>query len=487
MAKQETVLGLGGETLRGVCFEEDGETLARGSAEAWPLVEVPAEDGAAEAPVDSAPEGDEPVTEVVVEADRPLARAFRAASAKFGTREFALSVPLSLLLVQVVRLPAEARDDLLGAAQLALDGISPFPDEALTPGVEIVTETDSEIVAVVAALPSAAAQEIGDALVAAKVHVTRTDASALGWLRGLWPSICEKAGAARRLVLLDLDGGWDLLVLDGDAPSFIRGIGAVGSPAELGREITLSLVQCGGDAVDDVVVLSRTEEPADVRARLASFGDVRCVLVDDEFAGVEGSVRRAAEGQALDVTPEAWREARAESRFRRSMFIWLGAALGVWLLLMGVLFGYDVVYGFCTSRQKALQAEKGHKTALRNVTDMKDRVTLIERYADHAHGALEVLKVVSDCLPIVEDMSFRQFQYRRGESVRVNGTAGQREDIRTFTENLEAAAFEDSEEALFPKVQQSGGESQTKKGIRFSIECFFKTEEEEAPRKGRGK
>ena len=483
MAKQVTVLGLGSEILRGVRLDEAGEALVRGSEEAWPLVDEPA-DGDTEGQA-VATEGTA-TAEVAVE-DRPLARALRAAVAKFGTREFVLSVPLSRLLVRTVRLPAEARDDLLGAAQLELDGISPFPDEALTPGAEVVAETDTEIVALVAALPAAASEEISEALAAAKVHVTRTDATALGWLRGLWPEICLNAGVARRLVLLDLDGGWDLVLLEGDAPTFIRGIGIVASLDELVREITLSLMQLSGDGPDDVVVCSQGTVDAALLERLASFGPVRTVAVEDGFAGVEGTARRAAEETALDVTPEAWREARAESRFRRSMFAWLGVTLGVWLLLMGVLFGYDIVYGFRTSHQKALQQEKAHRAALKNVTAMKDRVMLIERYADHAHGALEVLKVVSDSLPDSEDMTFRQFQFRRGESVRVNGMAGEREDIRAFTERLEAAAFEDAEEALFQKVQQSGGESQTKKGIRFAIECFFRAEEDDTPQKGRGK
>ena len=481
MAKQVTVLGLGDEILRGVRLDEAGEALVRGSEEAWPLVAEPAAEPEAEL---ADPEA--ATAEVVVE-DRPLVRAFRAASAKFGTREFVLSVPLSRLLVKAVRLPAEARADLAGAAQLELDGISPFPDEALTPGAEVVAETDTEIVALVAALPAAASADVSEALATAKVHVTRTDATALGWLRGLWPQICQTAGVARRLVLLDLDGEWDLVFLENDAPTFVRGIGSAATPEELVREITLSLLQRDGEGADEVVVCSQGPEDPGTLAKLAAFGPVRTVSVEDDFAGVEGSARRSAEDQTLDVTPEAWREARAESRFRRSMAVWLGATLGVWLLLMGVLFGYDVVYGFCTSRQKALQQEKGHRAALKNVTAMKDRVTLIERYADHAHGALEVLKIVSDTLPVAEDMTFRQFQYRRGESVRVNGTSGTREDIRSFTENLEAAAFEDSEAALFSKVQQSGGESQTKRGIRFSIECFFQQEEEDSAQKGRSK
>lgn len=480
MAKQVTVLGLEGDTLRGVRLDAAGEDFARGSAEAWPLV--------APEPADEGAPGDEEAEETspagtVVEEDKPLARAFRAAATAFGTREFVLSLPLSKLLVKTVRLPVEARDDLLGAAQLELDGISPFPDEVLTPGVEVVAETDKELVVLVAALPEAASAEVGAALAAAKVHVLRTDATALGWLRGLWPQLCATPHVARRIVLLDLDGGWDLVVLDEGAPTFLRGIGSVAGPAELGREVMLSLLALDGGRGDgdEVVVCARREPDAAVLAKLADFGSVRTVLVADDFAGVEGSARRVVEGSALDVTPAAWVEARTENRFRRKLFAGLAVAGGVWLALMAVLFGVDTAYDLLADHQKSLQRDRRHAAAFREVADMTNCVALIERYADHAHGALEVLKTVSDCLPPSEEMAFRTFQYRRDESVRVNGSAAEREDLRSFTERLEAATFEDDEGTpVFAKVQQSGGETQTKKGVRFAIECFFHGEDEEA-------
>ena len=155
MANQVTVLGLEGDTLRGVRLEAAGEDFARASAEAWPLAaQGTAEEGAPDGGEQAAEAEEAPAAGTVVEEDKPLARAFRAAAVAFGTREFVLSLPLSKLLVKTVRLPVEARDDLLGAAQLELDGISPFPDEVLTPGVEVVAETDKELVVLVAALPS---------------------------------------------------------------------------------------------------------------------------------------------------------------------------------------------------------------------------------------------------------------------------------------------------------------------------------------------
>ena len=479
MAKQVTVLGLEGTALRGVRLDPEGEQFVRGACDAWPLIAASDLPGAA---VDEAV-GEEAATEEIVDADKPLARAFRAAADKFGTSEFALALPLSKFLVKTVRLPAEARDDLLGAAQLELDGISPFPDEVLVPGAEIVAETDKEIVVVMAALPDAASAEISEALAAAKVHVTRTDATAFGWLRGLWPKLCEKADVTRRLVLLDLDDGWDLIVLDEGAPSFLRGLGGGLTTAELCREVMLSLLQLGGaEQADDVVLCSRAGVDPEVRTRLAAFGPVREVLVDDPEAGVEGVARRTLEGAALDVTPAMWREALTETRFRKKLFVSLAIAGGIWLAVMGVLFGVDTTYDLLTSRQKSLQKDRRHAAAYKEVSALKSRVELIERYADHAHGALEVFKTVSDALPDSQDMMFSNFRYRREDSVRVTGTAMAREDLRTFMDNLNEASFEDAEddERLFAKVQQSGGENISRKGtIRFTMEGFFHSDEDE--------
>lgn len=487
MAKQVTVLGLEGSVLRGVSLGADGDDPQRGAVDFWPLT----------AEVDGQPDeeaslvaGDDAPTENVAEEDRPLARAFRAAVGKFGTREFTLSLPLSRLLVKMVHLPAEARDDLVGAAQMELDSISPFPDEVLLPGVEVVAETDKEIVAVVAALPEAASAEISEAMAAAKVQVVRTDATAFGWLRSLWPRICSGGGADRRVVLFDLDDGWDLMVLDAGAISFLRGIGRVSGIDELSREVTLSLLQLGGTFdVGEIVLCTRSRADSAILSRLGSLGEVREVLVDDPAAGVEGVARRTLENEALDVTPASWRETRIESIFRRRLTAWMAVAGGVWLAVMAVLFGVDITYDFLTDRQKAMQRDRRHAAAFKEVSALKSRVELIQRYADHAHGALEVFKTISDALPPSQDMVFSSFRYRRDESVRVTGSATAREDLRTFMDNLNNASFEDAAEGekLFAKVQQSGGETVSRKGaIRFTMEGFFHADDEESASKGNG-
>ena len=515
MAKEVTVLGIEGAFLRGVRLEERNGAFTCAEVESWPLVvEAPetaltAEETAAVAAavVDalddgrSSPVGSAEVTvETVAEEDKPLARALRAAVKHFGQSEFTLSLPLSKLLVKSVRMPVEARADLLSAAKLELDGISPFPDEELAPAAEVVAETDSEIQVLVSALPATAAAEISAALAAARVHVTRTDATALGWLRSLWPRLSE-VEANRRLVLLNLGDGWDLAVLDGDAPVQVRGIGAVGSAAELVRGVTLSLLACeaGGADVDDVAVCCLEQPEEDVLQHLSSFGPVRTLLVDDPSGGVEGCARREAEGIAFDVTPADWSEARTESRFRRKFKIFLSVAIGLWALVMGVLFGYDMVYDMMKDRQKDLH-KGAHARAYKEVVAMTNCVALLGRYEDRSKSALEMLRLVTASMPDDEGMTFESFRFRRGESVKVSGKASDRENRRKLEEALVEARvphfgedgvdIEDDGEAprLFEGGVKSSDKGQKREGsFPFDFEAKFLDSESEKSGKGKTK
>ena len=527
MAKEVTVLGIEGAFLRGVRLEERNGAFVCAEVEAWPLV-AGAEDGTSaaasagetpatpigEAPATSidetpaAPVGDQVASpidfpedapvEAVAEEDKPLARALREAVKHFGQSEFTLSLPLSKLLVKSVRMPVEAREDLLGAAKLELDGISPFPDEELAPAAEVVAETDSEILALVSALPASAAAEISAALAAARVHVTRTDATALGWLRSLWPRLGE-VEAQRRLVLLNLGDGWDLAVLDGDAPVQLRGIGAVGSAAELVREVTLSLLACeaGSADVDDVAVCCLEQPGGSVLQRLSSFGPVRMLLVDDPVGGVEGCARREAEGIAFDVTPADWAEARTESRFRRNFKAFLAVAIGLWAIVMGVLFGYDTVYDMMKGRQKDLH-KGAHARAYKEVVAMTNCVALLGRYEDRSKSALEMLRLVTASMPDDEGMTFESFGFKRGDYVRVSGKASERESRRRLEEALAGARVprldngeeevveDDSAPPLFAEVQSSD-KGQKREGFPFDVEAKFVVEEDDKSGKGKSK
>jgi len=468
--------------LRAIRIAESGKDYHATASETWetgasaPVPEdVPPSDAAAAEEVEPPAAGD------------LLADAFRAAVKTFSTHEFVLSMPLSKLLVEVVRLPVDRRDELEDVAREAIERISPFPDETYRVGVEIVAETDREIVAVASALPDAVSVELGDALEMAKARVVRTDATALGRLRTLWPRIV-KGPAPRRLVLMDLDDGWDFIVLDDDAPVVLRGLGDVATPAELAREVMLGLIRCENDCGErnlaEVVVVTASAAPGeDFTSKLADFGPVRTELVteDDAFDGVLGVANRTVEGSSLDVTPFAWDQALKEARFKKRLTASLAVAGTVWALVMGALFGVPLYFNWQTDRVKA--ASKRHQKAYVEVRDMRDRVKLVQRYSDHARGALETLKLFSDKMP--EGVTLTQFQYRRGESVRVSAEAPQANDAYDY-KNAITKADDDDGNRIFAEVTLSEVKQARGGGHRFDVEAKFPVESEDAPASKKG-
>lgn len=478
MKKSVTVLGVEAGGIRGVRLEENGADWNCVDGDFWP--------------VGSGGEDDSGLSSD----DRyaALVEALKDASKRLGANEIVLSMPLPSLLVKISRTSVDERDSLSEAAGSELGKVSPFPSETPVAGIETVAETDRELVTMFAALPEAGAVEIGDALDEAGLRVVRTDVTALGWLRTLWPRIMAShsqaadTAASRIVVLMNFDGDWDVVVLDEGVPTLLRGLGEISDTAELGREITLSILQAGaGSGPCEMVVFSRCDVSPETIERLKMFGTVRVERVDDADAnwGVDGVARRTIEGATLDVTPADWAELREESRFSRKLKAFLSVAAAGWVLAMGTLFGGPMVYDHLTERQKSIC--RRHYKSYKEVKDMLDKVKLVQQYSDHARGTLEMLKAVSDRMP--EGVTLTSFNYRRGEKLSLVGETEQPTFAYDFKNALTDAVMvsdepnpeEDGEsskveEKLFAKVTLSDLK-QGRNGHRFSMECLFDFDE----------
>ena len=533
MKKAITVIGVEAEGIRGIRLEENKAEWVVADCEFWSTTgNREQETGNTEegGPTSSSAggggesDGTKPVPPSEGEGDEQSPEdgyaatvdALKSAAKRFGTHEVVLSMPLKSLLVKVSRTSVEDRDRLPEMASEEIGAVSPFPDEAPVTGTETVAETDQELVSVFAALPETGAAEIGDALDEAKVRVLRTDVTALGWLRTLWPLIFGGTGNGergtgngdaptldtqlvtldtqpstgdRKVVLMDFDDGWDMAVLDEGAPSLLRGLGRMTDPAELGREVMLSLLRAGvATETKEIVIFSKTPVDEGIVERLSQLAPVRSVPLMENgdsstlnsqlstlnsFGGVEGVARRTQEGSSLDVTPADWTELRTEARFKKKLFAFLAVAAAGWVLLMGVLFGVPFVYGQMTERQKTLSNR--HKHAYKEVREMRDKVKLVQQSSDHARGSLEMLKAVSDRMP--EGVTLTSFAYRRGESLSIAGEAQQPTDVYEFKNALTEAVTEDDEK-LFAEVTLKGP-SQSRGGVhKFSIDGSFVSEEE---------
>ena len=83
--------------------------------------------------------------------------------------EAVLALPLSRLVVKMVRV--SEGEDAVEMASKKLAALSPFPDEPLTVSCETVRETEQGRVVLAAALSEGAADDIANALDAAKINV----------------------------------------------------------------------------------------------------------------------------------------------------------------------------------------------------------------------------------------------------------------------------------------------------------------------------
>ena len=417
----------------------------------------------------------------------------RVHSSAASGREVVLGLPLNRLLVRIVRVPAEA--DAVETALPLLRAASPFPDDALTVSCETVREDGDGKVVIAAALPESAVDDIGEALDAAKLSVTRIDALVLGQLRGVWPALGDSAG--RRLVIVRSSDCLSLVVLDGDQPSAIR---AIADASDLRREAMLSLLEAegfgGAKKLEEIVVVSQdksdaggeSDESAQVSLAsqdslvqeepfesLASFAPIRRITVGADAALV-GVQERSSDPAALNALPESWREMLEETRFKAKLTMCLAIAGGIWVLVMSVLFGVPVAYGFMTDHQKSLS--KQHQRQYAEVKEMKAKVDLIRKYSDHARGALEIMKAVSDRLP--DGITLSSWTYRRDEGVRVSGDAERAENVYEFKDAMDALSAGEGEDAekIFNAVRLNGPNA-SKNGHRFDLDGSYQSEEEE--------
>lgn len=389
-------------------------------------------------------------------------------------REAVLALPLSRLIVKMVRVPKDAESAEAFATPI-LQKMSPFPDDPLTVGCETVRESEQGTVVLAAAIPESSADDIAEALDAEKLSVMRIDALVLGELRGLWAQINGEGGIspdARKLVLIKSADCISILALDGDGLSAIR---AILDESDLRREIMLSLLEAedfGGEKrLAEIVLVGEL-----VGEGLDALAPVRKIEFRNPDAALLGIADRNAEEGTLNALPASWREVLNETRFKAKMTRHLAVAIGIWALVMGVLFGVPVAYGFMTDYQKGLS--KRHQKQYKAVKEMFEKTAIVRKYRDHSHGALEIMKALSDRLP--EDITLSSWNYKREEGVRVQGDSDSSEGVYEFKDQMDALSTgEDGEgEKVFNEVFLNGP-TQSKNGQRFNLDCLYKAEGEE--------
>ena len=397
----------------------------------------------------------------------------RLLSTETDSAEAVLALPLNRLIGKMVRVPAEEREDPVKFATPILQAMSPYPDEPLTVSCETVRDDESGLVVIAMALPESATDDIAEALDGAKLNINRVDSLFLGQIRGLWPQFGDGADM-RRLVIVKSADCLSLMVLDGEQPSAIR---AVNEAGELKREIMLSLLEAedfgGAKALGEIVLVG--DLPAE---GLEDFAPVRRLEIGED-AGLVGVAERTADAGALNALPASWAEVLAETRFKKKLYTRLGIAGGIWALIMAVLFGVPMIFGYMTDHQHDLCKE--HSRQYTEVREMKSKCDIVGKYSDHSRGALEIMKAVSDRLP--QGIELDSWNYRHDEGLRFTGVADEEQPVYDFKDvmsDLDYGEAEEGEEAekLFNTVKL-GPLSSSKGRQKFNLELLFEREEEE--------
>lgn len=360
-----------------------------------------------------------------------------------------MGVDSSQLLLRVVRLPSTNREELTGMVELQADKIAPFPVDSMAVSYEVLqTGTDQSTV-----LIAAGRQEDLDRtrtrLVEAGMIPERVDAVVLGWWHLL--KAAGKVSESGREILILLGGTeTNLVVVDDGVPALFRSLPEhAGTPeADLVRSLTaeieytlmsleLDVAARGGYTV---TVWHTGDEPRRLVEQLAAScgSPVQAACLDGLGRPADGLARRTAERtHRFDLMPAAWKAVAATKDFRRRMWLTVGGVLGVWAVLAGGFAGGFALEAYqvraLTQKKEALGLQAAE------VRQMRQRVQLIQRYTNQTYSALECLREL--CTQWTPGVEMSSFSYRKGESVKMSGSAGSVDQVYDFKRKLDTSAL----------------------------------------------
>lgn len=461
MARSEIIaLMMDGENLRGVRYVPKGSAgLVRAGGGVWPITPLPVE-------------GDSDITvELSDEEDSPLLRALKSARDELGGGDVVVTFPLSSLLLRILKMPVEMRDELADAVALQMDKISPFDDGEYSIGHEVLSEDEEFVWVLAATISNATFNEINEPLQKVGWRVVRGDIGLLGWLRVLRAPLRLNT-PGRRIALIRFSDEWVVMVINHGTLVMARSFKGVRSHDALVRELTLSMMsvelEAGVLAVGEMLVVAEERPEEELFNKLSELfsTSVEYRQFPSFEGGVEGAALRSSEKDVIDLTPQYWRDELRENSVRRKVMAVAGIACAIWAVGMTTLFGGPMVYKELTKRVRA-KGRRHHKD-YKAVSDTRERVNLILSYTDRQYSSLEILRVVSGYLP--RGITLTGFNYKKQDGVRITGEADEPNQVYTLKEAIDA-------DALFTGSTLTGPSASRGKH-RFEIHVAFPVAEE---------
>jgi hypothetical protein len=345
MAEPErTALLIERDMLHGVALAAGREANTLAAARSWPLVAdaapVEGESGAGNGSEEEPSPGDS-----LTEAFRQARRALKIEAG------CALALPTRDLIIRVMNLPPADRESLGGIARLQMEKIAPCAGEELSVGCEVIAQEETGVRLFAAAIPQERLDELARQLADAGLRLTRLDSALLGWWRQLSDLKLDGLTEGTVALLLEQGGEWDLVLAEEGELRLARGLGEFFAPADLGRELTLSLLNFemeAGPVHPRALVVVSASRPGELwmqTLRDATGGALDPQWIDRAQIGKPGlgCALREGEAERLDLVPAVWRNQERDSQKRRRFLMGIGAGLGLWIVLAGLLGAAPVV------------------------------------------------------------------------------------------------------------------------------------------------
>jgi len=375
-----------------------------------------------------------------------------------------VGLPAAWALLRVIELPSGTPDELRGMVDLQVDKFSPFPLETSVVSYETLAEKEGRAKVLISALPVETVETLGSALRSSGVVPKRVDLNLMGWWRLLNDADKVQPAGSQAFLILD-HKDCDIVIATAGVPVSVRAVSGLDdlSEAEVADEIVRETVHTltaldlehAGEHPAEVSIWHHGGQPPE--AILKKFAEqqgtaVKAHSLDDLPPLCEGLARRAEAGPGLlDLAPPAWKQAEVAQRTRLRILGASAGVLGLWAILMIVLFGG------LQFEKKRLESLQAGREALKDPADkaraVRERAIALRLYMDRSRSALECLREISDLLP--PGVELKSLTYHKGKNLEISGEADAASLVFDFKKEMEKSSLFASTE--LPRQMTSGG------------------------------
>ncbi len=409
---------------------------------------------------------------------------FKKASAEYSHKissslsdAVTLAVSTSRLILRTSRFPSTDGDEIASMSLNQMEKDAPLPLDEMVCSFEVLSTDETSSLVLSAGTPVSCVEEISATAGVSPGRVERVDALFLGILKTLLDKKVV-GGMLREVIVAEEGSSMTLAILDSGKPISIRSMGDLASlnTGSLLNTTLLALMQTQQDhGKADLTRFVCFSDSLQLQSAVATVADARGCAVKHVSPksfppAAYGVALRTVDGAAMNLFPEGWRTKLAEGKFRRTYRYSLLAGAALWLLTAGWIYGWPLILD---QRVKSLNAVvKRLEPDESKVVDLRNRISIIDRYSDRTFSPMEALLEVAVNQPQGIDLSSFRFNGAKNQTL-VEGRSRVPTLVYDFMDRLKTSK-------IFREVKLSSGPTLNRAlGLNvFELSIEFKTREQ---------